>query len=182
MKKSLALLAIFVLGGFVLNSFTTSEKETYVSVAEKELNPLWKGYTDWYKVTKDAPNTGDPTGFLDGKHKGTKAFREIYVNSVGEATIQKSGDNAYPAGTVIVKAAFKNKAAWEANKKPQLTIMVKLDEGKSPETSDWGYVMGAGGKVSTGTSKWAKFCSKCHVFAQSKDFVFMNADQLAAGK
>lgn len=181
MKKTLILLTIVVLGGFGLNSFT-SEKSTYVNVVEEGLNPLWEGYTNWYKVTQDSPNTGDPTGFLDGKHKGTKAYREIFINSVGEATIQKSGDNVYPEGTVIVKAAFKNKAAWEANKKPQVTVMVKLAAGESPETSDWGYVMGAGGKVSTGTTKWAKFCSKCHVFAQAKDFVFMNADQLAAGK
>jgi len=181
MKKTFALLAIIVLGGFMLNSFTTSEKEVYVNVVDNELNPLWDGYTNWYKVTKDTPNTGDPTGFLDGKHKGTKAYRVIYINSVGEATIQKSGNNVYPEGTVLVKEAFKNKGAWEAKKSPQLTVMVKLAAGKSPETGDWGFVMGKGGKVSTGTSHWAKFCSKCHVFAQAKDYVFMNADQLAAG-
>lgn len=181
MKKTLALLAIFVLGGIVLNSFTSLEKSNYTSAVVKDLNPLWNGYTKWYKVTKDKPNTGDPTGFLDGKHKGTKAYRVIYINSVGEATIQKSGDNVYPAGTVVVKEAFKNKAAMDAKKKPQVTVMVKLEAGKSPETGDWGFVMGAGGKVSTGTSRWAKFCSKCHVYAQAKDFVFMNADQLAAG-
>jgi len=182
MKKTVVLFAILIFGGVVLNSFTSLEKSSYTNVVAKEVNPLWKGYSSWYKVTQDKPNTGDPTGFLDGKHKGTKAFREIYINSVGEETVKKSGNNTYPAGTVIVKAAFKNKGAWEAKKGAQVTIMVKLEAGKSPETSDWGYVMGKGGKVSTGTSKWAKFCSKCHVFAQAKDFVFMNADQLAAGK
>ncbi len=183
MKKTILLLAVVFSGGVLLNSFTSSEKTTYSKVMyKKEMNALWKDYRKWYRVTKDAPNTGDPTGLLDGKHKGVKAFREIYINSKGEATVQKSGNNKYPAGTVVVKEAYKNKEAWKAKKKPQLTIMVKLESGKSKETGDWGYVMGAGGKISTGTSHWAKFCNKCHVMAQAKDMVFMNADQLAKDK
>ena len=184
MKKSIILMAILVAGGVVLNSFTSNETTSYSKIIyKKEMNSLWKGYTKWYRVTHDHPNTGDPTGFLpNNRHKGLKGHREIYINSIGEATQKKSGNNKYPAGTVIVKEAYKDKAAWQAKKNPQLTIMVKLASGKSPETADWGYVMGAGGKVSTGTSHWAKFCNACHVYAQAKDYVFMNADQLAKEK
>ncbi len=180
MKKTLILLAVFVSGGFLLNSFTSSEKISYTKVIKKELNPLWKGYTSWYNVTNKHPNTGDPTGFLDGKHKGTKAYRVIYINSIGEATQKKSGNNKYPAGTVVVKEAYKDKAAWEAKKSPQLTVMVKLAAGKSPDTGDWEFYMGSSKKNLF--MNFQKFCSSCHVYAQAKDYVFMNADQLAKEK
>jgi len=60
--------------------------------------------------------------------------------------------------------------------------MIKQKAGTSPETGDWGFVMGAKGKVSTGTSKWAKFCNNCHVYAAGKDYVFMSADFIAGLK
>lgn len=173
---------VMIIGVGTLLSFTTIEndKGTITEItAGGELNALWKDYRTWYKITKDAPNTGDPTGFLDGKHKGAKkAYREIYINKAGEATNTGSGTYKYPAGTVIVKEAYSSEKKWKEAGMGQLTIMVKLEAGKSPETGDWGYVMGAKGSVQLGSQKWAKFCSKCHVYAASKDYVFINSDFL----
>lgn len=181
MKKSLFLLTVFASSILVLNSFKAAETSsaTYLEPASpKEMNKLWADYKNWYRTTKDAPNTGDPTGFLGGLHKGTKAYREIYINKVGEPVGTGNGPYVYPAGTVVVKEAYSNMKAWEAKKSPQLTIMVKLKKGESPETGDWGYVMGATGTVSTGTSKWAKFCNKCHIYAAGKDYIFVNSEFL----
>ncbi|MEA1787349.1 cytochrome P460 family protein [Arenibacter sp. GZD96] len=182
---------IFVIGTFViaattlvtLQSFNTPKELGYVAVADEtlDLDPRWENYQSWYHVTKDNPNTGDPTGFLGGKHSGTKAYREIYINEIGEAGHKAPGDtNKYAPGTVIVKEAFKNEKSWQEKKKPVLTVMVKLNPGESPETNDWGYVMGEKGSVSTGTSKWAKFCNGCHVFAAGKDNAFVNSAFLQA--
>ncbi|PKP51660.1 MAG: hypothetical protein CVT95_00385 [Bacteroidetes bacterium HGW-Bacteroidetes-12] len=177
MKKTILSLTLVAVAGFLFNSFTSSEKVTYTTYEYAgELNPLWKDYKSWFRVTHEAPNTGDPTGFLDGKHSGTKAFREIYINKKGEATQKMAGNNKYPAGTVVVKEAYKSKAAWEAKKSPVLTVMVKLENGKAPDTSDWEYYMGSAKKNLF--MNFQKFCSGCHVYAQTKDFVFMNADQL----
>jgi hypothetical protein len=46
----------------------------------------------------------------------------------------------YPIGTVVVKESYKNQKAFDAKKTPELTIMVKLKAGESPETGDWGFV------------------------------------------
>ena len=141
----------------------------------------WADYQKWYKVTKDAPNTGDPTGFLQKKHSGTKAFREIYVNSVGEAMNKSMGPYKYPEGTIIVKEAFKNKKAYDAKKKPVVTIMIKLAEGQAPDTGDWEFVMGANGKKRGAglKTKWGKFCGNCHVNAAGTDYSFINAKFLS---
>ena len=177
-KKLFGLIAIIGIGVFSLLSFKNINADKYVpvtSVNSIEGNP-WDGYTDWYHITKDAPNTGDPTGFVEKRHNGPKGYREIYINSVGEAINKGGAPYKYPEGTIIVKESYKNKATWEKKGKKVLTIMIKQAEGSSPETGDWGYVMGAKGKLSIGTSKWAKFCNRCHVYAASKDYVFMNAD------
>ncbi len=177
-NKFIALVALIGIGFFGLMSFNNVKADEYTTVGPYKsatANP-WDGYTSWYHITKDAPNTGDPTGFLDKKHDGAKAYREIYINEVGESTQQGSAPYKYPEGTIVVKETYKNKGAWEKKGKIVLTIMIKQAEGSSPETGDWGYVMGAKGKLSTGTSKWAKFCSGCHINAATKDYVYMSSD------
>jgi len=177
-NKLLALVAIIGIGVIGLQSFKNIDTDEYTPVTTENnvAGNLWDGYTDWYKITKDAPNTGDPTGFIEKRHDGKKAYREIYINDIGKAVNLGSAPYKYPEGTIVVKETYKNKEAWEKKGKKVLTIMIKQADGTSPETGDWGYVMGAKGKLSTGTSKWAKFCSGCHVFAASKDYVFMSSD------
>lgn len=180
MKNKIGVLITLIgIGVFGLMSFNKNDKMNEYSKITKESSSLanpWDGYTSWYKITKDAPNTGDPTGFIEKRHDGKAAYREIYINDIGAAVNNGAGPYKYPEGTIVVKETYKNKKTWEKKGRNVLTIMIKQAEGTSPETGDWGYVMGAGGKLSTGTSKWAKFCSGCHVYAAGKDYVFMNAD------
>ncbi len=158
-----------------LTAFTSSVHND-VSVKNKVPGPeQWEGYKSWYKITK-TPNTGDPTGFLDKKHRGTGAMRDIFINDTGKATNLGEADFPYPEGTVIVKEAFKNQKDYDAQKKPELTIMVKLASGTSPSTNDWMFYMGGDGKLSgTGMdTKWGKFCGSCHINAIAGDYTFMN--------
>jgi len=180
MKNEFSVLIIVIgIGIFSLLSFKNINTDEYTAVTAENtiLGNPWDGYTDWYKITKDAPNTGDPTGFIEkNRHGGVEGYREIYINDIGKEVNLGSAPYKYSEGTIVVKETYKNKVAWEKKGKLVLTVMIKQADGTSPETGDWGYVMGAKGKLSTGTSKWAKFCTKCHVFAASKDYVFMNAD------
>lgn len=180
-KSTLTVLLILV-GSFSILAFSSLsennsgwEEEEVIIAKDKD---LWKDYKTWYRATENEPNTGDVTGFLDGKHRGNKGYREIYVNSVGEATHKKSGAPKYPEGTVIVKEQFKNERKWRKKRGAGLTIMVKLAPGTSPETGDWGYVIPTilGAKISKNTGKTAKFCGSCHVFGAGNDYTFMTSD------
>jgi len=138
----------------------------------------WEQYKSWFKVTPE-PNTGDPTGFLGNVHEGLNAYREIYVNAIGQDVNQGESPFPYPAGSIIVKETFSNLNAYEAQENPDLTIMVKLANGSSPETSDWEYVMGGDGlNRGTGTSGVAVFCHSCHTAAAATDYSFINSDFL----
>jgi len=182
MKIKILFLAAFLSIGFVsLSSFKTISND-YKPVDNYTVGNPWDGYKSWAKVTKDEPNTGDPTGFVEKRHSGKMGYREIYINDKGAATQAGHAPYKYPEGTIVVKEAFKNKKAYEKGSKYILTVMIKLKPGASPETGDWGFVMGAKGKVSTGTSKWAKFCNNCHVYAAGKDYVFMSTDFIASLK
>ena len=173
--KSKPLILLILVSIIYLTAFTNATRIEFQS----EVGPEdWADFKSWYKVTKE-PNTGDPTGFLDNKHRGEGAYRDVYVNSVGEAVMKGNGSFPYPEGTIIVKEAFKDKKAYDAQKKPELTIMVKQATGTAADTNDWMFVMGASGKAKgTGmNSKWGKFCGSCHVNAMAKDFTFMAANK-----
>lgn len=157
-----------------LNSVTDSPLDKEIITGPED----WKDYKNWTKITKE-PNTGDPTGFLDKKHGGEGAFRDVYVNKVGEAVMTGQADFPYPTGTVIVKEAFKNKKNYDAQKGPELTVMIKLEAGSAPDTNDWEFFMGASGKQRGKgmDTKWGKFCGSCHLNATAKDFTFMASDR-----
>ncbi|MDY8134535.1 cytochrome P460 family protein [Aquimarina sp. 2201CG5-10] len=190
MKKRIILPGILVLSIVILsfNKRMDNATDRYVPITNKDKVEIalidfqldYSDYKNWYRITKDKPNTGDPTGFLSGKHKGIKAYREVYVNKIGEAVNKGSAPYKYPAGTMIVKEEYKNEAAWKSGKKPSIKLMVKLKEGESPETGDWGYASKLNAKkIATRTSGKAKFCTKCHIFVAAKDdYVFMNSDFL----
>ena len=135
----------------------------------------WDDYLSWYKVTAEA-TTGDPTGFLGSVHDGSNAYRQIYVNSTGEAVNRGTQGMPYPEGTILLKESFNNAAALAARHNPDLTIMIKLAAGQSPETGGWEYVMGAdGNRRGTGASGLAAFCRDCHLFAAATDYNFINS-------
>lgn len=145
-----------------------------------DLNLDLSDYKSWYKITEGNPNTGDPTGFLGGRHKGVEAYREVYVNKVGEEVNKGSAPYKYPAGTMIVKEEYKDEAAWKTTKNPSIKLMVKLETGESPETGDWGFASKLNiKKIASGKTGKAKFCVGCHVFVAAQgDYIFMNADFL----
>jgi hypothetical protein len=73
------------------------------------------------------------------------------VNAAGASAYQNL-QSPLTEGTVIVKEAFKNEAAWKSQSNPELTVMVKLTTGSNPDTGDWKWYMGASGsKKMSGT-------------------------------
>ncbi len=163
--KALGLLAVVaaVTTAFTSHSFSKPKSD-------------WVDYKSWTQITKDRVSTGDPTGYLDGKHKGKKGYREIYINDVGKDTILGTAPYNYPVGTIIVKEQYKNKARWEAQKKPDLTVMVKVADSGSIDPRNWGFATGHG-KV-----KYRNFCAGCHSIAAADDFVFTNQDFMSREK
>lgn len=133
----------------------------------------WANYRSWYKVTPE-PETGDPTGYLSGVHDGTNAYRVIYVNSVGEAVNRGQQGFPYPEGTILLKESFNNEAALNADRNPDLTLMIKLAQGMSPATGDWEYIRPDGAR-GTGDSGLGAFCRDCHLFAAATDYNFINS-------
>lgn len=135
----------------------------------------WDNYLSWYEVTPDA-TTGDPTGFLGAVHDGRSAFRQIYVNATGEPVNRGTQGFPYPEGSILLKESFNNAQALADRRNPDLTIMLKLAAGQSPETGDWEYVMGVDGtRRGTGTSGLAEFCRDCHLYAAATDYNFINS-------
>ncbi len=186
MRKEILISLLVIAGIFTLsfNRVANIESEYQVIPIEDKvastLSDLALDYKSWYKITEGNPNTGDPTGFLGGRHKGIEAYRDVYINKIGEEVNKGTAPYKYPAGTMIVKEEFKNKAAWEAGKNPSIKLMVKLEAGESPETGDWGYASKLNvDKIATGKSGKAKFCTSCHVFVAAEgDYIFMNSDFL----
>lgn len=164
----LKLLSFLVLVGLLSACLSTSP----------QLGPdasAWADYLSWYKVTPE-PETGDPTGFLGSVHDGRDAYRQIYVNSLGQGVNQGAANLPYPEGTILVKESFNNETALAARRNPDLTLMIKLAAGQSPETGDWEYVMGANGaRRGTGDSGLGAFCRDCHLFAAAHDYNFINS-------
>lgn len=131
----------------------------------------WAEYKSWTKITAGRVSTGDPTGFVGTVHAGPKGYRDIYVNKAALATNRGTAPYLYPIGSVLIKEQYKDKAAWEAQKSPDLTIMVKTGSGNSPDIKNWKFAAGF-----TGTAEDNAFCAGCHSIVASNDFVFTNED------
>jgi len=135
----------------------------------------WDNYLSWHKVTPEA-ETGDPTGYLGSVHDGAKAYRQIYVNTIGEAVNRGTQSLPYPEGTILLKESFDNAKALAERRNPDITIMAKLAKGQSPETGDWEYILGANGaRRGTGDSGLGAFCRDCHLYAAAHDYNFINS-------
>ncbi|MEM7377319.1 MAG: cytochrome P460 family protein [Pseudomonadota bacterium] len=138
-------------------------------------DPQWADYKTWTKVTEGKVTTGDPTGVLGGVHEGAEGYRDIFVNNTGVDTLMGSAPYNYPIGTVLVKEQYPTEAAWAAQKKPNLTIMVKVADDSSNPMTNWAwspsYTKAAGA---------SNFCAGCHAVALQNDFVFTNGDFLAS--
>ncbi len=91
--------------------------------------------TDYPQWTRASTIPAAP-GFHGGR------FLITYVNDAGDEEYLKYGgdDMDIPAGTVIAKESFSVNDSGEVSKGP-LFIMQKVEEGTSPETMDWYYMM-----------------------------------------
>ena len=181
--KGILVLSLIGFMSITLQSFT--ETDSYVPVNSSELiitgNELdITKYRTWYRITHLEPNTGDVTGgFLGRVHKGKDGYREIYINSIGEATNKGTAPYNYPTGTIIVKEEYKNKESWETKANPKIKVMKKLKPGASPESKDWAYAS----KLTTEkmqVGKQTNFCAGCHLAAPDSDSVFINSDLLSS--
>lgn len=131
----------------------------------------WADYRSWTKITEGRVNTGDPTGFVGNVHAGPKGYRDIFVNRIGIAANQGKAPYNYPVGSVLVKEQYKDKAAWEAQGTPGITVMVKVGNSSEPSANNWQYAAGLTDKPQENA-----FCSGCHTAAIASDFVFTNED------
>ncbi len=137
----------------------------------------WANYKTWTKITEGNVGTGDPTGFIGNVHKGSSGYRDVYVNDIGAAMLASEGPYNFPAGTVIVKEQFENKANWESQTGAGVTVSVKATASDAPNVDDWIWASSF-----RGTAKADPFCSGCHSIAAKDDYAFTNGAFLAAEK
>lgn len=127
-------------------------------------DPRWASYKTWTSVVRGLH--GDPEGDLDGVHEAANGYRNVWVNDVGREMLLSDGPYEYPVGTVVVKEQFGSEASWQADRSPQLTVMLKVAAGEGADTWHWA--------VGTGGAGPDRFCSKCHDNVEEHDFVFTN--------
>lgn len=145
-----------------------------------EPDPRWADYRSW-TVAGDEPSTGPSLG-LGSVHKGPEGYRRVYVNGAGREMLLSKGDAAgdydYPEGTVIVKEQYDDEAAYRAGAEAgevDVTVSLKVAEGGARRADDWNWA--AGYTAAAGPNA---FCSGCHSIPIARDFVFSNANYLAA--
>jgi len=71
---------------------------------------------------------------------------------------------------LLVKEQYKDKAAWEKKKSPNVTIMVKVSD-IDEEEENWRFSTGLNNSTVKNT-----FCFDCHAAALNDDIVFTNED------
>lgn len=146
-----------------------------LSAPFKDADPRWADFKTWTKVTELAPATGDPTSFLGTLHRGAEGYRDVYVNDIAKDAVLGSAPYNLPAGSVIVKEQFANKADWEAGRKAAHTISVKVSAGDEVRKENWIWA-----DSYKGTAAENAFCSGCHTIAAKDDYLFTHADFLAS--
>jgi len=140
----------------------------------READERWADYKSWTKITEGKTGHGDPTGLIKTVHKGPDGYRDVYVNDIGKEAILGGAPYIFPAGTVVIKEQFGNKADWEAGKNAGVTVSIKTSGGETVNKDDWMWADSYTAKAGA-----SAFCSGCHTAAIASDFVFTHADFLA---
>lgn len=135
----------------------------------------WADFKSWTKITEGNPQTGDETGFIGNVHKGPSGYRDVYVNDIGAAMLEGEGPYNFPAGTVVVKEQFNNKAAWESGEGGAVTVSVKAESTDAVAKENWIWATSYNAKAGA-----SAFCSGCHSIAAKDDFVFTHGAFLAS--
>jgi hypothetical protein len=139
----------------------------------REPDNRWANYKSWTKITEGRPTIGDPTGYLGTRHLGREGYKDVYVNDIGEAVLTSNGPYLFPVGTVLVKEQYADVNAWLEQKKPGITVSVKV--GNESSRSNWNWADGY-----RSVAKESLLCMGCHSHAYADDFVFTNERFLAS--
>lgn len=164
---SSARIGLVVTGGILLSSCST------LTAPFRDADPRWADYKSWTKITESHVGTGDPTGFLGSVHMGREGYREVYVNDIGRDALLGEPPYNFPAGTVVVKEQFENKADWEADRDAGHTISVKVAASDTVSRDNWIWADSYKGEAAE-----SNFCAGCHTIAASSDFVFTTGEFL----
>ena len=127
------------------------------------------------KSPKVTLKPGDETGFIGNVHKGPSGYRDVYVNDIGAAMLEGEGPYNFPAGTVVVKEQFNDKAAWESGEGGAVTVSVKAESTDAVAKENWIWATSYNAKAGA-----SAFCSGCHSIAAKDDFVFTHGAFLAS--
>ena len=112
-------------------------------------------------------------GLIGNVHKGRDGYRDVYVNDIGKEALTGTAPYNFPAGSIVIKEQFANKAAWEAQKGGEVTVSLKVKDGTG-SADNWEWAAGYTGKAGP-----SQFCAGCHTAAIASDFVFTHEDFLA---
>ena len=127
-------------------------------------------YESWVQVNT-VPITGDATGTLGrAVHEGEAGFRDVFVNSVGEASSFGAASLPYPVGTIFVKNSYPE-SDGEMGDLSGVTVMVKRDAGYDPENADWEYINLSASLAINGQGT-INGCISCHDVAANRDYIF----------
>jgi len=135
---------------------STSSKSKPATQALPGLPPWTAGYREWTKITDEPlpPRDADP-------HLGTKT---VY-------TSRPAAGGTFPAGTVIVKEAFRPGKDFVG-----LIATMRKEPGADPEHADWVFIEWTreGPDEAFGELARDAVCWTCHMGAADKDYVFTN--------
>lgn len=174
MKKTIMICGLTLVSGVAITACQAPIKNANTD-PDAAPNAQWADYKNFTKVTAAGPLTGSEGGPLGNVHEGPSGYRDIYVNDIALPMYESDGPYKYPLGSVIVKEQYKNETKWNEQKLGGLTVMVKLKEGTSPETADWGFASSYKGSLTA-----SSFCFGCHAVGQADDYLFTNSKKIKA--
>ena len=117
--------------------------------------PAWTaGYRAWRKLNAKPLPERDPD-----PHRGTK---NVFASKA-------AAEAAFPAGTVIVKEAFRPGADFVG-----LIAAMRKQPGRNPDHNDWVFIEWTRDAANEPFTELARgdVCTSCHVGASERDYVF----------
>lgn len=120
-------------------------------------------------VRKHADASGKRRGQTDANEDGNKgSFGHVYANEKALSQIF-SEKPIYPAGSIIVRERF---ISTEGQGPNTVIAMVKRENGFSPETGDWEFLVFDGPSLGVQSRETVGSCATCHLGSKATDWVF----------
>lgn len=98
-------------------------------------------------------------------------YLRVYANARAAAAAHESGEQPFPAGSIIAK----EKLAGPAAKPEAVAFMIKEPPGTSPESGDWTFRFYPEPAKASYSG-----CVECHRAGASRDYVFSRLEAAAA--